>query len=309
MSEVRSRKAMQTILLQTSDLRLLSSKCNNYKAMFTLNCKGRLLVAGKPLVMGIINVTPDSFYAGSRYEDNDALLQQVEQMLAHGADILDIGGQSTRPGSQLLTGEEELARVIPSIEAIHRRFPEAILSIDTFYPRVAALAVAAGASMVNDVSGGKDESMFTTVAALQVPYICMHLKNELQQLHQYPVYENVVKEVLDYFIVKTAACKTAGIHDVIIDPGFGFDKTRQHNFELLQQLPVFTLLEKPLLVGLSRKSTIYKTLGTTAAGALNGTTVLNTLALNNGAHILRVHDVKEAAEAVTLFMEYKAAAQ
>ena len=277
--------------------------------MFTLNCKGRLLVAGKPLVMGIINSTPDSFYAGSRYEEaNDALLQQAEQMLADGADILDIGGQSTRPGSRLLTAKEELARVIPAIEAIHRRFPEAVLSVDTFYPQVAALAVAAGASMVNDVSGGKDESMFETVAALRVPYICMHLKNELQQLHHSPVYENLVQEVLDYFIAKTAACKKAGMNDIIIDPGFGFDKTVQHNFQLLKELAVFKILEKPLLVGLSRKSTIYKTLGTTAAGALNGTTVLNTLALNNGAQLLRVHDVKEAVEAVTLFMEYKGAA-
>lgn len=266
-----------------------------------------MLVAGKPLVMGIINVTPDSFYAGSRYEDHDALLQQAEQMLAHGADILDIGGQSTRPGSRLLTAEEEQARVIPAIEAIHRRFPEAVLSVDTFYPQIAALAVAAGASMVNDVSGGKDERMFDTVAALQVPYICMHLKNELQQLHQDPVYDNLVQEVLDYFIVKTAACKKAGIHDVIIDPGFGFDKTVQHNFQLLKALPLFSILEKPLLAGISRKSTIYKTLGVTATEALNGTTVLNTLALQNGAQLLRVHDVTEAAEAVTLLMKYREA--
>ncbi|HEY4147364.1 MAG TPA: dihydropteroate synthase [Chitinophagaceae bacterium] len=275
--------------------------------MFTLNCKGRLLVADKPLVMGILNVTPDSFYAGSRFEAGDQLLPEAERMLTDGATLLDIGGQSTRPGSRLLTAEEEQARVLPAIEAIHHRFPEALLSVDTFYPSVAARAVAAGASMVNDVSGGKDDSMFATVAALHVPYICMHIKNDLQQLHHSPVYENVVKEVLDYFIIKTAACKKAGIHDVIIDPGFGFDKTPQHNFRLLRELNVFSLLEKPLLVGLSRKSTVYKTLGTTAAGALNGTTALNTLALNNGAQLLRVHDVKEAVEAVTLYMEYKTA--
>ena len=275
--------------------------------MFTLNCKGRLLVADKPLVMGILNVTPDSFYAGSRYEGKEAILQQAEQMLADGASILDIGGQSTRPGSRLLDEEEELARIITPVEALHRRFPAAVLSIDTFYPRVAALAVAAGTSMVNDVSGGKHDTMFATVAALQVPYICMHIKNDLQQLHHSPAYENVVKEVLDYFIAKTSACRKAGIKDVIIDPGFGFDKTPQHNFQLLRELPVFNLLQRPLLAGLSRKSTVYKPLGTTAAGALNGTTVLNTLALNNGAQILRVHDVKEAAEAVTLFMQYKSA--
>jgi dihydropteroate synthase len=277
--------------------------------MFTLNCKGRLLVIQQPLVMGILNVTPDSFYAGSRYEDSDAILQQAEQMLLDGAAILDIGGQSTRPGSRLLTAEEELARVVAPVEAIHRRFPEAILSIDTFYPRVAAEAVAAGAAMVNDVSGGQDEAMFPTVAQLRVPYICMHIKNQVQQLHHKPEYDNVVKDVLDYFIAKTDACKKAGIDDVIIDPGFGFDKNARHNFQLLKELSVFTMLERPILVGLSRKSTIYKTLGVTAAEALNGTTVLNTLALNNGAHILRVHDVKEAAEAVKLFIEYREAGE
>jgi dihydropteroate synthase len=275
--------------------------------MFTLNCKGHLLVIRQPLVMGILNATPDSFYAGSRYENNDAVLKQAERMLGDGAALLDIGGQSTRPGSRLLTEEEELARVIAPVEAIHRRFPEAVLSIDTFYPRVAAEAVAAGAAMVNDVSGGQDEAMFPTVAALRVPYICMHIKNPVQQMHYKPAYDNVVREVLDYFVAKTDACKKAGINDVIIDPGFGFDKNAPHNFQLLKALSVFALLECPLLVGLSRKSTIYKTLGTTAEGALNGTTVLNTLALNNGAHILRVHDVKEAAETVKLLIAYQQA--
>jgi len=273
--------------------------------MFTLNCKGRLLAVDQPLVMGILNITPDSFYAGSRYGDTDALLQQAEQMLAQGAAILDIGGQSTRPGSRLLTEEEELARVMAPIAAIHRRFPDAILSIDTFYPRVAVETVAAGAAMVNDISGGQDEAMFPTVATLGVPYICMHIKNSLRQLHQQPHYDDVTKEVLDYFIAQTDAGKKAGIHDMIIDPGFGFDKTPQHNFRLLKDLPVFNILERPLLVGLSRKSTVYKTLGITAAEALNGTTVLHTLALQNGAQILRVHDVKEAMEAVTLYTAYQ----
>jgi dihydropteroate synthase len=273
--------------------------------MFTLNCKGRLLEIQQPLVMGILNITPDSFYAGSRYEDTDALLHQAEQMLAQGAAILDIGGQSTRPGSRLLTAEEELARVVAPVNAIHRRFPEAVLSIDTFYARVAAETIAAGAAMVNDISGGQDEAMFATVAQLQVPYVCMHVKNELQELHRQPVYENVAREVLDYFIAKADAAKKAGIHDFILDPGFGFDKTTQHNLQLLQQLSVFNILERPLLVGLSRKSNVYKTLGVTAAEALNGTTVLNTLALQNGAHILRVHDVKEAMEAVILWKAYK----
>jgi dihydropteroate synthase len=276
--------------------------------MFTLNCKGRLLVADRPLVMGIINVTPDSFYAGSRHEQSDAVLRQAEQMLADGADLLDIGGQSTRPGSRLLTAEEELARVIAPVELLCRRLPEAVLSIDTFHARVAAEAVAAGAAMVNDVSGGMDEAMLDTVGRMAVPYICMHIKNQLKDLHRQPEYDNVVREVLDYFIAKIDACKKAGIHDVIIDPGFGFDKNATHNFQLLKALPVLALLEKPVLAGLSRKSTIYKTLGVTAADALNGTTVLNTLALQNGAQLLRVHDVKDAREAVTLFMEYKKAA-
>ncbi len=275
--------------------------------MFTLNCKGRLLRITQPVVMGILNSTPDSFYAGSRYEDVDALLAEADRMLSEGATLLDIGGQSTRPGSRLLTEEEELVRVLEPVAALHRRFPGAVLSIDTFYPRVAKEAVAAGAAMVNDISGGQDEAMLPVVAQLGVPYICMHIKNELRQLHRQPQYEDVTKEVLDYFIAKTAACKKAGIHDMIIDPGFGFDKNQAHNFRLLKDLPLFALLERPLLAGLSRKSTVYKTLGISAADALNGTTVLNTLALQGGAHILRVHDVKEAIEAIKLYTAYASA--
>jgi dihydropteroate synthase len=252
-------------------------------------------------------MTPDSFYAGSRYDDADAVLGQAERMLAEGAAILDIGGQSTRPGSRLLTEEEELARVVAPVEAIHRRFPAAILSIDTFYPRVVTETVSAGACMVNDISGGQDEAMFPTVARLGVPYICMHVKNNVRQLHRQPYYDDVVKEVLDYFIIKTDAGKKAGIHDMILDPGFGFDKTPEHNFRLLKNLALLTMPERPLLAGLSRKSTVYKTLGITAAEALNGTTVLNTLALQNGANILRVHDVREAVEAVRLHTAYQSA--
>jgi len=269
--------------------------------MFTLNCKGRLLVVDKPLVMGIINTTPDSFYEGSRFMDNSAILQQAEQMLHEGADILDIGGQSTRPNSELISEEEELKRVTSAIASLQAHFPEAILSIDTWYARVAAEAVAAGASMVNDISSGMlDHQMLPTVAALKVPYVSMHMKGTPATMQQHTHYDNLVREVLDFFIKKTADCHQAGIQDVIIDPGFGFAKTPAHNFTLLKNLAVFNMLKKPILIGLSRKSTVYKTLGITAAEALNGTTVLNTIGLLNGAHILRVHDVKEAKEAVKL---------
>lgn len=269
--------------------------------MFTLNCKGRLLVADKPLVMGIINTTPDSFYAGSRYTGVDAVLKQAELMLNDGADILDIGGQSTRPGSERITPEEELKRVIGGIETIHKNFPEVIISVDTYYSLVVEEAVAAGASIINDVSGGSmDQELIPVVASLQIPYILMHMKGTPQTMHQSPQYENVTKEVLDFFIQKVDELHKAGIHDVIIDPGFGFGKTIAHNFELLRHLSVFKMIECPILIGISRKSTIYKTLSITPAEALNGTTALNTIGLINGANILRVHDVKEAKEAIQL---------
>jgi dihydropteroate synthase len=269
--------------------------------MFTLNCKGRLIVAHKPMVMGIINATPDSFYKESRYTGTDAILQHAEQMLKEGADILDIGGQSTQPGSEIITVEEELKRVIPGITAIHKNFPDAIISIDTYYSKVAKEAVVAGASMVNDISAGSiDPEIIPLVASLQVPYVLMHMKGTPQTMQQLAVYENLVQEVLDFFIYKTDQLRKAGIHDIIIDPGFGFAKTISQNFELVRDLPVFKMLGYPLLLGISRKSTIYKTLGITPAEALNGTTVLNTIGLMNGAGILRVHDVKEAREAVLL---------
>jgi dihydropteroate synthase len=269
--------------------------------MFTLNCKGRLLVADKPLVMGIINATPDSFYAGSRQNTVDGILQQAEAMLQHGADILDIGGQSSRPGSRSIGEDEELDRVVDGMVAIHDRFPDAFVSIDTYYSRVAKEAVAAGACIVNDISAGSmDENMFATVASLRVPYVLMHMQGTPQTMQQSPHYENVTKDVLDFFIAKIDLLKKEGISDIIIDPGFGFGKTIAHNFELLRQLSVFKLIDHPLLLGISRKSTIYKTLGITAGEALNGTTVLNTIGLMNGANILRVHDVKEAREAIQL---------
>lgn len=269
--------------------------------MFTLNCKGRLLVVDKPLVMGIINATPDSFYSNSRQQTTAAIVQQATDMLQHGAAILDIGGQSSRPGSSPITADEELNRILPGIEAIHQKFPEAFISVDTYYSDVAEVAVKAGASIINDISAGSiDKNIITTAAALKVPYVLMHMKGNPQNMQQAPAYKNVTAEVLDFFIQQTALLKAAGIQDIIIDPGFGFGKTIQHNFELLKQLSVFTIFNAPVLLGISRKSTIYKTLGTTPAEALNGTTVLNTIGLMNGAGILRVHDVKEAKEAITL---------
>lgn len=269
--------------------------------MFILNCKGRLLVIDRPVVMGIINVTPDSFYSGSRKSSVDDVLRQTEKMLNEGAGIIDVGGQSTRPGSKDINPEEELSRVIPAIEAIYHRFPESFISIDTYHSAVAKEAVAAGASLVNDISSGTlDKQMIPMAASLQVPYIAMHMKGTPATMQQHANYEDVTLEVLDFFIKKTEECKKAGINDIIIDVGFGFAKTIAHNFALLKNLSIFKMLQKPILAGLSRKATVYKTLGTTAEEALNGTTVLNTIVLQNGADILRVHDVKEAVDAVKL---------
>jgi dihydropteroate synthase len=277
--------------------------------MMTLNCKGKILYVEMPLVMGIINVSPDSFYSASAISLTEDMLQKVEAMIQDGADILDIGGQSTRPGSEKISEEDELKRVIPVIETIARHFPHLPLSIDSFYSKVAKLAVQAGCSIVNDISAGEfDEPMLETVSGLKVPYICMHMKGTPQNMQQHTSYENLIPEVLDHLIRKSEQCRMAGIHDVIIDPGFGFAKTIEHNFSLLKNLGIFKITGRPILAGISRKSTIYKTLGVTPEAALNGTTVLNTLALDQGADILRVHDVKEAKEAVVLMQAYKKAA-
>jgi dihydropteroate synthase len=269
--------------------------------MFTLNCKGKLWVLDQPIVMGIINATPDSFYAGSRHTALSAMLRQAENMIVAGADILDIGGQSTRPGSEQISAEEELKRVIGGIEAINKNFPGTIISIDTYYSLVAKESVEAGASLINDISAGTmDEMMIPAVASLRVPYILMHMKGTPLTMQQSPGYENVTKEVLDFFIQKIDYLHGSGIPDIIIDPGFGFGKSITHNFELLRNLQLLKILECPICIGISRKSTIYRTLGITVEEALNGTTVMNTIALMNGANILRVHDVKEAKEAIRL---------
>ena len=273
--------------------------------MFTFNCKGRILTISKPIVMGIINVSPESFYEQSTANTTAAVLLQAEKMLNEGAAILDIGGQSTKPGSENIGPGVEMARVIPAIEAIAKHFPESFISIDTYHAEVAAAAVKTGAVMVNDISAGTlDSNMIGTVASLNVPYVVMHSKGTPATMQQHTNYEDMLLEIMEFFIKKTNECSKAGIKDVIIDPGFGFAKNIEQNFTLLKNISIFKILQKPLLSGLSRKSTIYKTLGISPEEALNGTTVLNTIAIQNGANILRVHDVKEAVETINLLHKY-----
>lgn len=274
--------------------------------MLTLNCKGKIISLERPLVMGIINATPDSFFEGHLNDSYHSILARVRQMIADGADIIDIGGQSTKPGSKRVELEEEINRVIPLIDLIYQQFPESILSVDTYYSKVAELAVVSGASIVNDISAGNfDKNMIEIVGKLNVPYICMHMQGTPETMQQNPTYQNITKEAIDFFIAKIQDCKKANIQDIIIDPGFGFGKTIAHNFTLLREMETLKILNLPILAGLSRKGMIYKSLNTSANEALNGTSVLNTLALSNGASILRVHDVKEAQEAITLYQLYK----
>lgn len=273
--------------------------------MFTLNCKGKLIIIDKPLVMGVVNVNNDSFYKGSRFQNLDAISNKVDRMIEEGADIIDIGGQSTRPGSERISADEELKRVMPVFEMLSKKHNKALLSIDTYDSAIAKETVFAGASIVNDISAGEmDRKMLETVATLRVPFIAMHMKGVPETMHQSIQHENIVTDVLDFFINKISQCRDAGIADIIIDPGFGFGKTIAHNFQILKSLEIFKMLGKPVMAGISRKSTIYKTLDISADDALNGTTVMNTIALLNGANILRVHDVKEAREAVTLLQAY-----
>lgn len=269
--------------------------------MFTLNCNGRLIKWEQPVVMGIINCTPDSFHSKSRVDNIEEAIQKSAEMLELGASILDIGGQSTRPGSEKIGPELEVERVVPIINAIVQQFPSAIISIDTYYSDVARISVATGATIVNDVSAGlADPNMLDTVALLKTPYICMHHGGDTLDLHHPMVENQTIKSVIDFFIERIEACKAAGIKDLIIDPGFGFGKTMEANFQLIKELSILKILDKPILLGASRKSSIYKSLGGTAETALNGTTVINTVGLMNGADILRVHDVQEAMEAIQL---------
>ncbi|MCL6524575.1 MAG: dihydropteroate synthase [Thermoflavifilum sp.] len=272
---------------------------------WTLNCAGRLLVIRPPLVMGIINITTDSFYAGSRHSQIDDILFTTERMLNDGATLIDLGAQSTRPGAKSLSADEELQRLLPALEALTHRFPQAFFSVDTYYARVARYAVEAGAALINDISAGQmDTDMIPTVATLGVPYVIMHMQGTPATMQIDPRYEDVTKEILEFFIQKISQCRKAGIHDLIIDPGFGFGKTITHNYQLLHHLHVFQVTGLPLLVGLSRKSMIYRVLQSSPEEALNGTTALHMLALEQGAAILRVHDVREAVEVIKLWQYY-----
>lgn len=274
---------------------------NFFEPKQSLNIKGRLIDLSTPKVMGILNITPDSFYNNSRTKTIDEALIKAAQFLNEGATFIDVGGYSSRPGAQDISINEETDRLVPVVESLVKAFPEAIISIDTFRAKVAQETIEAGAHIINDIAAGDmDEQMFETVAKLQVPYIMMHMQGTPQNMQQNPTYNNVLLEVIDYLAKKVAALKVLHIHDVIIDPGFGFGKTIEHNYELLRQMEAFKIFKLPVLVGFSRKGMIYKTLGTTAAEALNGTSVLNTIALQKGAGILRVHDVKEAVECVRL---------
>ncbi len=267
----------------------------------TLKSKGRLLDISQPVVMGILNATPDSFYNKGRDSDTNSLLHKAEQMLNDGAAILDIGGATTKPGAQLISADEELQRVMPVIEAIIKRFPDAWLSADTYNAAVAKEAVAAGVSIINDVSSGSiDKDMLATVASLQVPYIAMHMQGTPETMQQNPQYNNVALDILHYLRDVCTDCHSAGITDIIIDPGFGFGKTLEHNYELLRNMHTLRMLGKPILAGISRKGMIWKALNTTPEQALNGTTALHVIALQQGANILRVHDVREAREVITL---------
>jgi dihydropteroate synthase len=272
-----------------------------------ISCKGQLIDLTTPKIMGILNLTPDSFYDGGLFNNTDRALAQTEKMLQEGATFIDVGGASSKPGAVEISIDEELSRVLPIIEEIHKRFPEAIISIDTYRSIVAKQAVATGAAIVNDISGGNlDAKMLGTVGALGgVPYIAMHMQGKPQNMQDNPSYDNVMVEMRSFFAAKIDEANKAGIHDIIIDPGFGFGKTLDHNYSLLKNLSSIKMDSIPMLIGVSRKSMIHKLLKIEAADALNGTTVLNAIALQQGAQILRVHDVKEAQQAVHLIEKLK----
>lgn len=268
----------------------------------TLNCAGRLLDLSHPAIMGIINVTPDSFYAGSRFTELTDILRQAEQMLSAGAQILDIGGMSSRPGAHIITAEEEMQRVAPVIQALTQEFPEAIISLDTVYAHSVRAGYDLGVGLINDISAGRlDPAMYPTVAELGLPYVLMHMQGQPGTMQSNPVYADVVTDVLDFFIAEVGKLRVLGVKDIVLDPGFGFGKTIAHNYQLLRSMHVFRMLDAPLLAGLSRKSMIYRFLNIEPEQALNGTTALHMIALQQGAKLLRVHDVKPAAEVIKLW--------
>jgi dihydropteroate synthase len=273
----------------------------------TINCKGQLIDLITPKVMGILNVTPNSFFDGGKYKNDSEMLSQVEKMLEEGTTFVDIGAYSSKPSAEFVLEAEELQRIVPIVQLILEHFPETLISIDTFRSEVAKVCIENGAAIINDISAGNlDTKMMETIAKYDVPYIMMHLRGTPQTMQSMTNYENIVKEILFYFSERIAKARSFGINDLIIDPGFGFAKTLEQNYEVLQKMELFEMLELPLLLGFSRKSMIYKTLHSTAEEALNGTTVLNAIALTKGAKILRVHDVKEAMECVSLFNKMNA---
>nr|WP_298991760.1 dihydropteroate synthase [uncultured Polaribacter sp.] len=267
----------------------------------TINCKGTLVDLSSPKVMGILNITPDSFYDGGKYKNESEILHQTEKMLTEGATFIDVGAYSSRPGAAHISEDEELNRILPVIDLLIKEFPEILISVDTFRAKIASETIQRGASIINDISGGNiDEKMFSTISKFNVPYIVMHMLGTPQNMQKNPVYKNITQEVISFFAEKIFQLHQLKVNDIIIDVGFGFGKTIAHNFELLQNLSLFKSLDAPILAGVSRKSMLYKTLDTSAKEALNATTSANTIALLNGANILRVHDVKEAVEAVKI---------
>lgn len=267
----------------------------------TINCKGTLIDLSTPKVMGILNVTPDSFFDGGKYRSEKAVVSQVEKMLVEGATFIDVGAQSSRPGAELISEKEELERILPIVELLIDEFPEVVLSIDTFRSKVALKCIEAGASLINDISAGHlDQGMLPTVAQLKVPIILMHMRGEPKTMQHQTAYKDLIQDIVHYFSERVAKARSLGIHDLIIDPGFGFSKTVHQNYELLKKLDLLRNIGLPLLTGLSRKSMIYKVLELDAKAALNGTTALNMYALQQGASILRVHDVREALECIKL---------
>tara|TARA_B110000977_G_scaffold105969_1_gene138222 strand:+ start:27162 stop:28013 length:852 start_codon:yes stop_codon:yes gene_type:complete len=279
---------------------MYSSFYSNY--FMTINCKDKLLNLDSPIVMGILNVTPDSFFDGGKYQYEKEILARATEIIDQGGTIIDIGGYSSRPGAKHISEQEELERVIPAIELILSKFPSALISVDTFRSKIARKSVEVGACMINDISAGEmDSNMFATIRELQVPYCIMHMKGTPQNMQKKPSYKNVTEEVLFFLAQKIELLHKLGVNDILVDPGFGFGKTTEHNYELLKNLSFFKNLNKAILVGVSRKSMIYKTLGISPQESLNGTTALHSFSLQNGGTLLRVHDVKEAMETITLF--------
>ncbi|MCG9899884.1 MAG: dihydropteroate synthase [Hydrotalea sp.] len=277
--------------------------------MHTLNCQGKLITISTPLVMGILNITPDSFYSNSRMQNEEDWIAASLKMVEEGADVLDIGGQSTRPGSNQLSWEEEWNRIKQPLKSIRKNYPKVLISVDTFYSEVAERAIDVGADIINDISAGNmDHQMIARVGKLNVPYVCMHMQGTPSNMQDHPSYNHVTKDVISFFIKKIIACREAGIKDIIIDPGFGFGKTLAHNFQLFAEMKALHILDCPILVGVSRKSMIYKTLGITANDALLGTTAMHAWALQNNITMLRVHDVAPAKEVIRLWQELKKAA-